>query len=309
MSDDQQIDQLQDDIEQTRGDLAQTIGQIEERLSPSALQSQVTDIVQQLTDQLMSEFQGKSGELTSKINDQVSTAIQGVATSRVEQLIGQAGPAVGGVGKSLWSRLSENPAVGALAAVGIGLLAAEEGARRSGGGQEWSNASSGAQSGEGITTKLSSMASQATDALGGVVDTAKQQAQGITSGGQSSGSGSTPAGLGGMVSDQSLATGLLALGIGFLAGVAAPKTETERQAIAPLQGKANEQLEKMGVPGGSPQALLDQAKQTGTELLGQAKEQATGAVDAAKQTAGQAKQTAVDTAKQATSSGGSTSQS
>lgn len=273
MSDDQDIQQLQGDIEHTRSELAETIGQIEERLSPSALQDQVSDIVRQVTDQILSEFSGKSGELTNKINEQVQTAVQSVASSRVEQLIGQAGPAVGGVGKSLWSRLSENPAVGALAAVGIGLLAAEESVRRSGdGGGPSASASTGDASG-GMGSTLSGMVGQAGDKVSGLVDSAKQRAQSVSQSVSQSASGA--GGTGGGLADQSLASGLLAMGIGFLVGIAAPETETERGAIAPLREKAGEQLDKMGVAG-SGQGLLEQAKQTGGDLIGQATQAASG---------------------------------
>ena len=307
MSDDQNIQQLQGDIEQTRGDLADTIGRIEARLSPSAIQDQVSDIVKQVTDQLLSEFQGKSGELTSKINEQVQTAVQSVATSRVEQIIGQAGPAVGGIGRSVWSRLSENPAVGALAAVGIGLLAAEETVRRSSQSSSGSETalSGGGQSAAGLTAKASDLAKEAADAIGGTVASAKEQAQGIVA--KDPSSGSDQGGLGAMFSDQSLASGLLGMGVGFLIGLVAPETSTEREAISPLKEKAGEQLDKLGVAMGSDsaQGLLDQAKQAGGDLLGQATQAASGAVDTAKQTAGQVKQTAVDTAKQAASGQGS----
>jgi len=324
VSDDQDIEQLQDDIEQTRGDLADTIGQIEARLSPSALQDQVSDIVKQVTDQLLSEFEGKSGELTSKINEQVQTAVQSVASTRVEQIIGQAGPAVGSMGKSVWTRLSENPAVGALAAVGIGLLAAEESVRRSGAldsligssgsgssGSEPSASSASGSGAAGLPAKASNLAREAADTISGGVDAAKQQAQGIAANAPSMGSGgaSSQGGLGAMLSDQSLSSGLLGMGVGFLVGLIAPETEKEREAIAPLKDKADEQLDKLGIggAGGSGEGLLDQAKRTGGDLLGQAAQATSGAVESGKQAAGQAKQTVVDTAKQAASGNGDSS--
>ena len=317
MSDDQDIEQLQDDIEQTRGDLAQTIGQIEQRLSPSALQDQVSDIVKQVTDQLLSEFQGKSGELTSKINDQVQVAFQSVATDRVEKLVAQAGPAVGGMGKSMWTRLSENPAVGALAAVGIGLLAAEETARRSGALDSLKGSADGGTSAtgtdgstaSGLQATASDLAKEAADAISGGVDAAKQEARGIVANAPSmgSGGGSSEGGLGAMLSDQSLASGLLGMGIGFLVGLVAPETSTEREAISPLKEKAAGQLDKLGAAMGadSGQGLLDQAKQAGSDLLGQAAQSASGAIESGKRAAGQAKGTVLETVKQATSGDGS----
>jgi len=317
VSDDQDIDQLQDDIEQTRGDLAETIGQIEARLRPSALQDQVSDIVKQVSDQLMSEFEGKSGELTSKINEQVQVAFQGVATDRVEKLVAQAGPAVGVMGKSMWARLSDNPAVGALAAVGIGLLAAEETARRSGAIEALMGSSQGGSPAtgtvgsvaSGLPAKASDLAKEAADAISGGVDAAKQQAQGIAADASSTGSGggSSEGGLGAILSDPSLASGLLGMGIGFLVGLVAPETSTEREAISPLKEKAAGQLDKLGAAMGadSGQGLLDQAKQAGSDLLDQAAQSASWAVESGKQAAGQAKETVLETAKQASSGNGS----
>jgi len=317
VSDDQDIQQLQGEIEETRGDLADTISQIEARLNPSALQDQVSDIVKQVTDQLLSEFQGKSGELTSKINDQVQTAVQSVTTSRLEQIIGQAGPVVGGMGKTLWTRLSENPAVGALAAVGIGLLAAEESVRRSGAlesmvgssGEGTSGSGSSTSGSSGLPAKATDLAKEAADAISGGVEAAKQQAQGIAANAASRGSGGAPSqgGLGAMLSEQSFSSGLLGMGVGFLVGLIAPETSTEREAISPLKEKAAEQLDRMGIGGGPGEGVLDQAKRAGGELLDQAAQVASGAVDSGKQTASHVKQTVLETAKQAASGDGPSS--
>src|SRR6478735_8852961 len=146
VSDDRNVDEIRDDIEQNRDDMGRTISQLEARLNPDALQTQVTDIVRTVTDQLMSEFESKASDISARINEQVQSAVHGAATARTEQLFSEAEAFVRKAGRTLWERASQNPAPVALAVTAIGLLDAES-----------SKGSAGADSSRGMIQQAKGM--------------------------------------------------------------------------------------------------------------------------------------------------------
>jgi hypothetical protein len=347
MSDDQQIDEIRDDIEQTRTEMSQTIDQIEARLSPDALQDQASEIINRLSEQLLSEFSSKSDEISSKISEQMGVAINSAATQKLDQVFGQASTTAKQAGSTIWHRLAENPVPVALAAVGIGLMAAEGAAAKEqvshlaqGVSDKMHQAQSDNGQGEdqslldtakavigeqvaGVKEQVSHATTQAEEALHGAteqageklhgaVDQATSQGRHLASSASSmmpgSGNGNgasarSQAGQGGgmlsgLLDNPGLAGGLLALGLGLVAGLGAPETEKERQLAAPLREKALDRLDAMGIsdPAGQATGLIDQVKQSGAEFIEQAKQTGAEIVDEAKataqDTAGQLKETA-----------------
>jgi F0F1-type ATP synthase membrane subunit b/b' len=338
MSDDQQIDEIRDDIEQTRADMSQTIDQLEARLSPDALQEQASEIINRLSDQLLSEFQTKSDEISGKISEQMQTAVNSAATQKIDQFIEQAGSTARTAGATLWSRFANNPAPVALAAVGIGLLAAEGGAAKEqvshlaqgmsdrmqhGGGQ-----GSGQERGQGllesakqmvgeqvsgvkeqlshattdVEAALHGVTEQAGDTLHGAVDQAKSQGEhlkesasgmmpgsGSGNGASMSGQGSQGGMLSGMLENPGFATGLLALGLGLVAGLGVPETQKEKELVAPLRERAMDQLDAMGITDTTGQGggLIEQVKESGSQMLDEAKQTGGEMLDEAKATARQ----------------------
>lgn len=353
MSDDQQIDEIRDDIEQTREEMSQTIDQIEARLSPDALQEQASEIISRLSEQLLSEFSSKSDEISGKISEQMGVAINSAATQKLDQVFGQASSTAKQAGGTLWHRLAENPVPVALAAVGIGLLAAEGAAAKEqvshlaqGVSDKMHQAQAESDQGDGqgllytakqvigehvagakeqvshATTQAEAALHGATEQAGekihGAVDQAKSQGQhlagsassmmpGSGNGASMQGQGSQGGGvLSGLLESPGFAGGLLALGIGLIAGLGAPETQKEKELTAPLREKAMDRLDAMGIsdPKGQATGLLEQVKQTGTELLEEAKQTGAEIVDEAKstaqETAGQLKDTAQSVKQDAT---------
>jgi len=298
VSDDRDVAEIREDIEQNREDMGRTIAQIEERLSPDALQAQISDIVREATDRLLAEFESKSGDISARINEQVQSAVHGAATARTEQVFSEAEQFARKAGKTLWDRASQNPAAMALAASAIGLLATErsnmsssaDGSNGSGGMIQQATSMMGDQL-SGLKEGISSLAGQAgektTSMAGGTKEHVAHLAQ------------ETPS-LGGFWEGQPFAVGLLAAGVGFVAALAIPQSERERQAMAPVVEQAQERLDSLGVTDSTGQGdggLISQAKQTGAELVGQVKDAAAESLSQAGDAAKSVGKTAVETAK------------
>ncbi len=342
MSDDQQIDEIREDIEDTRADMSRTIDQLEARLSPDALQEQASELINRLSEQLLAEFSTKSEEISTRISDQMQSAVNSAATQKLDQLFTQAGDTAKTAGDTIWRRLSDNPVPVALAAVGIGLLAAEGGAAKEqvshlaqGVSDRVQQATGGSQTdgqeggqgllesakqmvGERVTdaeSRLQQMTEQAGDALHGVADQAAEKAHGVA--GQAKAEGdflkgsisSMPSDIGGgaersrqngqngqngqggmlsgLLESPGLGAGLLALGLGLVAGLGVPETQKEKELAAPLRERAMEQLDAMGITDTTGQGggLIDQVKQTGQEIVGEAKQTGGELLDEAKATA------------------------
>ncbi len=270
MSDDRNVDEIRDDIEQNRDAMERTIDQLEARLNPDALQTQVSDIVRQVTDQLMAEFESKAQSISTTINEQVQSAVHGAATARTEQLFSDAEAFVIKFGKTLWQRIADNPAPLALAATAVGLLAAEGPKERNGAsGNEGiiqQMTSTMKDSVLGLKNEVTSLTDRTRESAGNVADGAGQQAAQLSQKALSVSS---------LWEDQPLAIGLLAAGVGFVAAVTVPQSKQERQMLAPAVDKAQAQLDQMGVTDSTGQGeggLVGQAKKLGSDVIGQAKE-------------------------------------
>jgi len=297
VSDDRDIGEIRDDIEQNRDAMGRTLEQLETRLSPDALQTQVTDIVRTVTDQLLAEFESKASDLSARINEQVQSAVHGAATAQTERLFSEAGDLVRKASRALWDRTSQNPAPVALAATAIGLLSSES--------SKGSNAANGSErtiqqpmgkAGDqisGLKESLSSLTDQAGDKVSGVAGETKQHVSQLTQ--------QVPD-VAGLWKDHSLTVGLVAVGLGFVAALTIPQSERERQAMAPVINRAQERLDQMGVTDSTGQGnggLIDQVKQTGGELLGQAKDAATESLHRAGEAAASTGKTAVNAVQSA----------
>jgi hypothetical protein len=308
MSDDAQVDQLRDDIEQTRDNLSDTIEQLEERLAPERLQQDTSEIVREVVDKIMAEVQGKTGDLSQQIADQISSAVQGAATTKSEELMTQALGGVRTLGTSLWERVGQSPAPAALAAVGIGLLAA--GSKGSSSPTTAGESENAGSSGAGVMSGVDNLlakANSAAESLTGAVGSAGQGTGDLLNQAKSSlqtAIGSDGQGRG-LVSDQPILAGLLALGLGAAMGLSMPATEKEREATSTLREQAQDRLNTMGIAS-DPQGMKDQAKEQLSSLASKVTETMTTGLDQAKQTATELASTAKETAADAASERGLT---
>ncbi len=300
MSDDVQVEELRDDIDQTRESMSETIGQLEERLAPERLQQDTSDIVREVADKIIAEIQGKTGDLTQQIADQVQSAIHGAATAKSEEVLTQAAASIRTIGTSLWDRVGRSPAPVALAAVGIGLLAAGSGSAgsSSGGSGDAANSGSGVRGiVDGVLAKANSVAERAT----GAVSNASQESGNLLdhAKGMVGDTAETPGQVRGLVSDQPLVAGLVALGLGAAMGLSMPATAKERDAASSLRTQVQNHLGEMGIATDA-HGMMEQAKQGVGSLAGNVTESASAGLAQAKHAAGDiattAKETAIDAA-------------
>jgi uncharacterized protein DUF3618 len=295
VSDDRDVAEIREDIEQNRDNMGRTIAQIEERLSPDALQAQISDIVREATDRLLAEFESKTGDISARINEQVQSAVHGAATARTEQVFSEAEQFARKAGKTIWDRASQNPAAMALAASAIGLLATERSNMSpngdgSGGMIQQATSMMGDQL-SGLKEGISSLAGQAGEKTASVAGGTKEHVAHIAHEAPSPG---------GFWEGQPFAVGLLAAGVGFVAALAIPQSERERQAMAPVVAQAQERLDSLGVTDSTGQGdggLISQARQTGAELVGQVKDAAVDSLSQAGDAAKSVGKTAMETAK------------
>ena len=295
VSDDRDVDEIREDIEQNREEMGRTIAQIEDRLSPDALQAQITDIVRETTDRLLAEFESKSSDISARINEQVQSAVHGAAMARTEQVISEAEQFARKAGKTLWDRASENPTAMALAASAIGLLAVERStmtssANGNGGMIQQATGMLGDQV-AGLKEGFSSLADQAGEKAAGMVGDRKEQAARMTQQAPSPGA---------FWESQPFTVGLLAAGLGFVAALSIPQSERERQAMAPVIEQAQERLDNFGLTDSKGQGdggLIGQVKESGAELLGQAKDAATESLNRAGDAAASLGKTAANAAQ------------
>jgi len=286
MSDEQEIDELRGDIADTRQDMSRTIEQLEEKLSVSSLQAQLTESLQQAMDQMLSVFTDKTGDLTGKMSSQIESALQNAASSKVDQLLEQVGSKATSAGGSLWQRISQNPVPIALAAVGVGLLAAEG---------ERMRATAAGQNGAGVGASIKETVDGQIAGLREGISSAKDRVQTMSSANYgedaslSTGVGDGIAKIRGAVSDQALVPGILALGIGIVAGLALPETGPERAASGSMRDRIMDGLDQMKLTdsSGNGGGMLDKVKTDASTLLSEA-------ADATKVAAGEVRQSASD---------------
>jgi len=295
VSDDRDVDEIREDIEQNREDMGRTIAQIEDRLSPDALQVQITDIVREATDRLLAEFESKSNDISARINEQVQSAVHGAATARTEQVFSEAEQFARKAGKTLWERASENSTAMALAASAIGLLAVERSnmspSANGNGGMIQQATSMLEDQIAGLKEGFSSLTDQASEKAASMVGDGKEHAAQIARQAPSPGA---------FWESQPFTVGLLAAGLGFVAALSIPQSERERQAMAPVIEQAQERLDDLGLTDSKGQGdggLIGQVKQTGAEFMEQARDAATESLNRAGDTATSLGKTAANAAQ------------
>jgi len=271
----QEIDDLRDDIEQTREDMSQTIDQLQARLAPGRLQDDTTDLVRQIAEQVIAEVTSATGGLSQMIGDQIQTAVHGAATAKAEALFDQSMTRVRDTSSTLWGRMADHPAPAALAAVGIGLLAA---GARDGNTSEGATGQVGTGSSliDGVDRWLGD-ANRALDSIGVSASGAGERVTGMMEGAKEKMRSASPMADGGSMTDmfggQSLMAGLLALGLGLAVGLGVPESEQERRMAAPIRERAESMLGEAGMSG-NPREMMDQAKQQIGNVVEQAKSMA-----------------------------------
>ncbi len=138
---------IRGDIERTRGDMSRTVNEIEERLSPSRIKEQLSN----LTAGVVGDLEGKVAELKGSVVDgyheakeqlkddigreligarnmvseeitHARTAVREATVGRVEHMVHDARESVTETGTSVMSTLKANPIPAALVAVGLGWL-------------------------------------------------------------------------------------------------------------------------------------------------------------------------------------------
>lgn len=302
MSDDIEVSELRDDIEQTRESMSETIEHLEERLAPERLQHDTTEIVREVADKIIAEVQSQTGDLTQQISEQIQSAVHGAATAKSEEVLTQAMGSIRTVGSALWDRVGSSPAPVALAAVGIGLLAAggssaaSHQSRPDMVGQSENGGSIQSQA-MGVFDSVRAKASEVSEQATGAVSDAGQESGALLDQAKSmvGNASMTPEQAKSIVSDQPVLAGLLALGLGAALGLSLPTTPQEREATSSLRTQAHQRLDERGIAT-DPSGMLDQAKQqlssvgealsdAVSDSLEQAKEGATDIAATAKESA------------------------
>ena len=304
----QDVGVIRDDIERTRDEMSQTIDEIQNRLAPDALKQQAQESVQEITDQVLGEVRTKAADLTSSLTDQINAAVHSATLAKTDQMFTQAGDTARQVGASLWERMGQNPTPIALAALGIGVAASQ--LLRSGDdGQSASKAMSTSASSSGMTDKVSgatgSAQNVASDALDSALHGTSQALDQAQAGfeGMKQSLPSMPDGIQGFLSEQPLAAGALALGLGLVVGLGLPETQSEREAMQPVRERVKDGVSQAA---GSAQGLVEQAKGAASNLATEAKDAASETVAEAKGAAKDVKTTAKKAGKQAAADRGLT---
>lgn len=191
---------------------------------------------------------GAAGDVAERAGDLADTAgeVVGRAGERAGEFAGEFGERATGAGSTLWDVVSRNPIPAAMVALGFGML------MRNGGGSdhdEWdgngsmygsaygeSNTNRGGYgAGYGVGTRIGDAVGGVTgavdDARETVTDAAGEAASHVQDWGRGMGRQVGRAGgrAGSIFSQQPLAVGALALGLGAAAGLMAPSTERENQ--------------------------------------------------------------------------------
>ena len=301
MSDEQDVQELRGDIAGTRQDMSRTIDQLEEKLSINNLQAQLTESLHQLTDQILSDFQEKTVDLTGKLNTQIETALHSAASSKVDQLLEQVGSRATSAGGSLWHRLSQNPVPISLAALGIGLVAAD--------GQQVRSVVAGQEDkgiGESVKETVDGQVAGLREGLSSVADRVHSMGSSSDNEGSAAREGSNDgvAKLRGAVGDQALIPGLLALGIGIVAGLGLPETGPERATAGSVRDRILDGLDQTHITGssGSGQGLVDQVKSGASALVNTATEATKAAATEVRHSAAEMRSDIADSVKQSTDS-------
>jgi len=299
----QDVGVIRDDIERTRDDMSQTIDEIQDRLAPDTLKRQAQDSVQEITDQVLGEVRTKAADLTSNLTDQINAAVHSATVAKTDQMLTQAGDTARQVGASMWERMGQNPAPIALAALGIGVVASQI---LRGGSDDQTQPKATAPSiglSDNVSTSANAAQTVASDALDSALHGTSQALDQAQAGfeGMKQSLPSMPGSVQGFVSEQPLAAGAVALGLGLAIGIGLPETQSERDAMEPARRRVNDGLSQVA---GSTQGLVEQAKDAASHLATDVKDAASGVATDAKGAARDIGDTAKNAGKQAASDRG-----
>ena len=298
----QDVEVIRDDIERTRDDMSQTINEIQERLAPDALKQQAQDSVQDITDQVLGEVRTKAADLTSSLSDQINAAVHSATAAKTDQMLTQAGDTARQVGSTLWERMGKNPTPVALAALGIGVAASQI-LRGSNDGQAPPSTATSNGFNDKVSGSTSTAQHVASDALDSALHGSSQALNQAQAGleGMKQSLPSMPNSIQGFLTEQPLAAGALALGLGLVLGLGIPETQSERQTMEPVRERVKEGVAEAT---GSTQGLVEQAKEAASNLAADAKDAATGVAADAKTAANDLGNTAKKAGQQAASDRG-----
>lgn len=261
------------DIEQTREEMTGTIGAIQERLEPERLSAEAKEVAHYAIE----EAKGAVRELAG----QASAAVHDATIGRAQRMTATSREGVHTMGNDMLSTIKANPIPAALAAAGIGwmLMHRGESDQRSGyggqydsratgygsryydaygapGSQDQSTAQRAQQMASQMTSQAQERAGQMQHHLGDTAGQVQQGAQGFWQ----------------TLQANPIAAAALGLGIGAIAGMAIPETETEHQlmgetrdsVIGSVKDVASEKLnEAQRIAKDVGSAAIDEAKSQG----------------------------------------------
>jgi ElaB/YqjD/DUF883 family membrane-anchored ribosome-binding protein len=235
---DENTEQLRADIEDTRADMSQTINEIQERLSPEHLVGQVKETVREATIGKVEKAVGRVGETLSGV------------TEPALEMAGRAGNAIKEVGTTVGDQIWKNPIPIALIGLGVGMLVMKNYR-----GESYGSGSTPRRLPQGKRTnyamgdvgqpRQTQQSLGAAGALNQVKETASDLANRST---QTFNELSTKAKdgasrVGGMMRDNPLAAGAIAIAAGTAVGLLIPSTQMESEYIGETGERLVERVE------------------------------------------------------------------
>jgi len=271
---DENTEQLRADIEDTRADMTQTINEIQERLSPENLVGQVKETVREATIGKVEKAVGRFGETLSEV------------TEPALEMAGRAGNAIKEVGTTVGDQIWKNPIPMALIGLGVGMLVMKNYR-----GQSYGSSSPKREFPQGRRTNYAvgdvgqprqtqqsagaagTFNQVGTSALNQVKETASDLANRST---QTFNELSTKAKdgasrVGGMMRDNPLAAGAIAMAAGTAVGLLVPSTRIESEYIGETGERLVERVED--VARDALDKVQDAAKQMAPSQEGQQQQQ------------------------------------
>ena len=224
---DENTEQLRADIEETRADMTQTINEIQERLSPEHLVGQVKETVREATIGKVERAMGRVGETFSEV------------TEPAREMAERAGNAIKEVGTKVGDQIWKNPIPLALIGLGVGMLV-----MKNYGGQSYPNVSSKRkypQVPQGGQTNYATGAgalNQVKETASDLANRSTQTFNDLTAKAKSSASR-----VGGIMRENPLAAGAVAIAAGTAVGLMIPSTQIESEYIGETGEKVVERVE------------------------------------------------------------------
>ena len=234
---DENTEQLRADIEDTRTDMSQTINEIQERLSPDYLMDQVKETVREATIGKVERVMGQIGETLSGV------------TEPALEVAGRAGNAIKEVGTTVGDKIWKNPIPMALIGLGVGMLVMKTYRGENGGSSSSPRKSlQGSRSnyalgdvGQPRHTQQSTGASALNQVKETASDLASRSTETLNELGTKAKDGVSR--FGGIMRDNPLAAGAVALAAGTAVGLLIPSTQIETEYIGETGERLVERVE------------------------------------------------------------------